>query len=133
VLAPAPDPELAVLLDVPEPPPDPDELELAPAPADAAPAGGPYPLVFGPVTTLQKVAVISSMQITSVAGFCGAAEVAAGFCAAVAVDSWFWAAGSDIPLVETCAAAAEGHSSTKARNATHRMFRLAVRCPPASP
>ena len=45
----------------PDPTPDP-EPALDPAPFD------PYPPEFGPVTTLQNVAVISSSQITPVVG-----------------------------------------------------------------
>lgn len=39
-------------------------------PVDPEPLLAPKPPVFGPVTTLQKVAVISSMQNTPVIGAC---------------------------------------------------------------
>jgi hypothetical protein len=68
VLTPAPPPDADAAAD-PAPPAAPDPpLDPVP-PLDRAPPGDPKPLVFGPLGTLQNVAVISWMHITPVVGF----------------------------------------------------------------
>jgi len=55
---------------VADPPPPVDPPVDADLPVDADPAAEPYPFVFGPTGTWQKVAVISSMQKVPVVGAC---------------------------------------------------------------
>ena len=86
----------------PAPTLDADTLLDADKPLDAADTlRDPYPLVFGPVGTLQNVAVISSMQKTPVGG------------ATVGVD---WTAGPPncctVDDVASCAAAGDAIKSS---------------------
>jgi len=131
-LPPVPDPELAEPLpDDPETAPEPDDPDAAPE--------DPKPFVFGLVTTLQKVAVISSRQITPVVGLCDIGKAVefdvdevVGFCPVMpcaARDAAFCPAVSDdlsvvtcaVTWAVTCAVADNSHDSTKANNAVHFM------------
>jgi hypothetical protein len=62
--------------DIPPPAPLAEDVPAAAPLGDAEPPPPPYPAVFGPVTTLQKSAVISWIQNTPVVGACvGAAAL----------------------------------------------------------
>jgi hypothetical protein len=108
----------APLLEEADPLLDADPL-LAPDPELDA----PKPPLLGPVTTLQNVAVISSMQIVPVVGPCdpvvGACDPIVGACDDVpAPNAWFSPRG-----VPTCAAAGEAARSNAAVNASCFMSR----------
>ena len=99
-----------------DPPPPVDPAVDADPPVDAVPAADPYPFVFGPTSTLQNVAVISSMQKVPVVGACDGA----GWLPRLPSSSWpFGVATCCWPFdVPTCAETGDNAGNTIAISAT---------------